>query len=134
MQVPVCNRLLLAPCCCRKDKERGKRESGGPSESRDQGATNGRHKERGPRGRGRQEDAAALAAAAASLNTFKGDGSFMESFQQRAGKPSSLCIGLAWLLDASICNFKPEKACQLLVSSSDLACVLINRETIATLP
>ena len=41
----------------------------------------------GPRGGGRQADAAALAAAAASLNTFKGDGSFMESFQQSAGKP-----------------------------------------------
>ena len=41
-----------------------------------------------PGGRGRQADAAALAAAAASLNTFKGDGSFLESFQQAAaGKP-----------------------------------------------
>ena len=37
-----------------------------------------------PGGRGRQADAAALAAAAASLNTFKGDGTFLESFQQAA--------------------------------------------------
>ena len=77
-------------CCCRKEK--GNRESGGLSESKGQAATNGRHKDRGPRGAGRQEDAAALAAAAASLNTFKGDGSFMESFQQRAGKPQAHCV------------------------------------------
>ena len=79
--------------CCRKEK--GVRDTGGgPSDSRDQAAANGRGQgaTRGRRGRlgpgagGRQADAAALAAAAASLNTFKGDGSFMDSFQEKAGK------------------------------------------------
>ena len=76
--------------CCRKDKgDRQGRE--GLPQSRGQASTNGGSKEgRPPRPaggpRGRQADAAALAAAAASLNTFKGDGSFMDSFQQASGK------------------------------------------------
>ena len=73
---------------------------GGPSESRNQAATNGRGQDAangrrrglGAGAGGRQADAAALAAAAASLNTFKGDGSFMDSFQQKAGKLRAQCL------------------------------------------
>lgn len=88
---------------CRKDKgDRQGRE--GLPQSRGQASTNGGSKEgRPPRPvggpRGRQADAAALATAAASLNTFKGDGSFMDSFQQASGKLQP-CLrsptGISW--------------------------------------